>query len=436
MKYIKTYENFKPITINSAKPFKVKKGLLKNAVYLQKGIKSDRKRLGREKDPAKRTKLNNDKNSKIQKLKSISFKTLKQAEYLRNNPVKESYSDDEDDDKQNLIQILESPDFKPEDIVNYIGLDEKEYITKSSSYYRYEPEYDKDKLIIFMKSRKLEDLMELEEGIINHLLSFGSYGNSQDYYVDDDELDYIYSYLSEETLNKIKEFSKLFNYEIDPGEENEIHKLFNYLGLKSELDDFKMEIAMENERAIDKAARALIKSLPFELSFEHTGDFDIELVFDYESIIEYMKKHNMNVKTIKEFLENIYEASDLSYEFEEDKYKFMGDFEDLKKEVNNVINDYMISPDDIFPKLIEVDNLEAFKENFDKAEFNYDYDVRIDYDNKKLDLFNLARFYKGEILQWFVSPEFENRLKEEKSEDDFENYEQFIYKANAAKFNI
>ena len=122
MKYIKTYENFKPITINSAKPFKVKKGLLKNAVYLQKGIKSDRKRLGREKDPAKRTKLNNDKNSKIQKLKSISFKTLKQAEYLRNNPVKESYSDDEDDDKQNLIQILESPDFKPEDIESRSGL--------------------------------------------------------------------------------------------------------------------------------------------------------------------------------------------------------------------------------------------------------------------------------------------------------------------------
>ena len=44
MKYIKTFENYTPIKINSAKPFKVKKGLLKNAIYLQKGIKSDKKR--------------------------------------------------------------------------------------------------------------------------------------------------------------------------------------------------------------------------------------------------------------------------------------------------------------------------------------------------------------------------------------------------------
>jgi len=116
MKHIKTFEDFKPITINSAKPFKVKKGLLKNAVYLQKGIKSDRKRLEKEKDSHKRTKLNNDKNHKINKLRDISFKTIKQAQYLKDNPVKENYL-------EHSIQQNYSPtfqDFESEDFV--IGL--------------------------------------------------------------------------------------------------------------------------------------------------------------------------------------------------------------------------------------------------------------------------------------------------------------------------
>jgi len=442
MKYIKKYENFKPITINSAKPFKVKNGLLKNAVYLQKGIKSDRKRLGREKDPAKRTKLNNDKNSKIQKLRSVNFKTLKQAEYLRNNPVKESYTD-EDDNKQNLIDVLESPDFKPENIVNYIGLDKGDYDIEMLTNYRgQDPEYYDDKLKLFMKSHDLDDLIDKQEGTIHYILELDNYYNNYSFDVDDSELNYLETYLPEETTTKIKEFAKLFNYDLTLDDNDikngETRKMFDNLGLEKDLNDFKTEISNENTRAVERLASHIIKSLPLNLSFEHVKNFDIELEIKYDDIINYMKEKNIEVYSIKELLENISEFEEFSYEIEynDDKSDYMDEHKDLINAVNNVVDDYLISPDYLFPKIIAVDNLEVFRNNFDKAEFNSIYDFHVKYDKKRMDLFNIARFYKGEILQWFVSPEFEERLKEEKSDEEFENYEQFIYKANAAKFNI
>lgn len=437
MKYIKTYENFTPIKINSAKPFKVKKGLLKNAIYLQKGIKSDKKRLEKEKDSHKRNKLNNDKNSKIKKLRDVNFKTLKQAEYFRNNPVKESYLED---DEKNLIQVLESPDFKPEDIVNYIGLDEEDYKLKSGSYYRYEPEYYDDKLFIFMKSSELDNILNKQEGTTNFILTLDAYYNNYEYYVDDSELDYLGNYLPKETIIELKKFAKLFKYKLkfdkDGIKECEIYNFFIYLGLKDKLDDFKNEISMENERAVEKLARHLIKSLPLILSFEHNGDFDIELEFNYKKIVEYMKENKLEVYSIKELLENVSEFTDFSNEIEYDggKEEYI-DYKDLIRDVDNTIENYTISPDDIFVKLIQVDNLKAFQDNFSKAIFNYNYDVFIDYKKMEMNLFKLAAHYKGEILQWFMTKEFEEKMKK-RTADEFESYEQFIYKEQAAKFNI
>jgi hypothetical protein len=93
MKYIKTYENFKPIKINSEKPFKVKKNIDKSIQHLQRGITSLRRRIDkpvRKRDVNKSAKLNKDKNIKIQKLKDLQYKKLKQQEHLRNNPVNEN----------------------------------------------------------------------------------------------------------------------------------------------------------------------------------------------------------------------------------------------------------------------------------------------------------------------------------------------------------
>lgn len=96
MKYIETFENFTPIVIKNKKPYKVKKNLPTSIQFLQRRIKSLRKRLDDQymgtpkKGQRGRFDMNKDKNDKIQKLKDLQFKQLKQAEYLKNNPIKES----------------------------------------------------------------------------------------------------------------------------------------------------------------------------------------------------------------------------------------------------------------------------------------------------------------------------------------------------------
>ena len=121
MRYIRTYENFKPIKVNNEKPFKVKKNIDKSIQFLQRRIKSLRKRLEVGKNPHKRkhSDMNRDKNTKIQQLKDLTFKQLKQNAYLRENPpVKESY----DDESEKLLDVLTSPDFKPNNIENIFHL--------------------------------------------------------------------------------------------------------------------------------------------------------------------------------------------------------------------------------------------------------------------------------------------------------------------------
>ncbi len=96
MKYIKTFEKFTPIIIKNKKPYKVKKNLSKSIQFLQRRIKSLRKRLDDQsmgnpkKGQRNRIDMNNDKNDKIQKLKNLQLNQLQQAEYLKNNQIKES----------------------------------------------------------------------------------------------------------------------------------------------------------------------------------------------------------------------------------------------------------------------------------------------------------------------------------------------------------
>jgi len=416
MRYIKTYDNFTPIKINNAKPFKVKANLAKSIQVLQKSIQSLRRRLQTEESMKRRSEMNRDINTKVQKLKELTFYQLKQAEHFKNNPIVES--SDNDEDKITLLQILESKDFKPEDIINYIGLGDKEYRIPTKYSYSddgpmYIPDFDDKGVTIYTNSSILEKLMDIEGGIIYYLLQFSASYNNYEYDVEDDELNYINNYLSDDIINKIKKLSDIFSYKLDLEEGEEIRKFFEYLGLNDELENFKTEISYENERGVSKAANALLESLPFNVNTEYKDDFNLELYFEYDTIIEYMKKHNMKVENIKDFLENIYEASDFSYDFEyEMKQEYMGDFEDLKKEIDKVVQKYIDSPDDIFPKLIECDNLELFRNKFELSIFDYSYSYWNNGKRKQGDLFDMARDYNGKILQWYSTAEFKEKVKE------------------------
>ena len=441
MKHLKTFENFKPIKINNAKPFKVKKNLDTNIKYLQKGIKSLRSRLDKQKSAKKRSQMNQDISKRIQKLSDVTFKQLKQAEYLKNNPVKESL---EEDQSETLLSILKSPDFKEDDVLKFLGFNEDEYTFKKDYDWRngYTPSYSKDGFTILFKIKKLEDLMDIEHGFLNHLMSVVSSYDGVDYDVDDDELDYLDRFVSNEAIEKIKQLAKLFGYKLNLDsdgsiEEGEIYKMFIYLGLKDELDDFKLEISYANERAIKKSGQELIKSVPFDINRIYGDVFDCELSFDYDTVIEYLEKHKLEVKTIKELLENLTESSDFNYDFDyEGKYEYIN-YDDLEKEVNDTVDKYIDSPDEIFPKLIQNNNFQTFKRNIKLACFNCEYDTWVDGKRINWNLFQFADHYnEGEIFKWLRSDKFEKIIRAIGTDSDISNYENFAFKNDANKFNL
>jgi len=93
MKYIKTYEYYKPIKINNEKPFKVIKDIDTKLRFLQKQIRGLKKRKDSgENDTKRRSEINADLSSKILKFRDLNFHKLKQIEYLKLNPVDESYT--------------------------------------------------------------------------------------------------------------------------------------------------------------------------------------------------------------------------------------------------------------------------------------------------------------------------------------------------------
>jgi len=450
MRYIKTYEYFKPIKINNEKPFKVDDNIVGKIMYLQDSIKKLKKRLTREKDRKSHAELNNEINTKVKRLSDLTFKQTKQAS-LQNNKITEAFNYDKD----SLVKILASKDFKPDDIKNYIDFDEDDAIigkTENPNYPYNELDYFESGLTLLIKNYTLERLLDIEDGSLNFALELNNSYNNYEYYVDDDEFNYLSSYTTKKTRNEIKKLSKMFDFDnnIDPEEEGKIHDLLYYLNLNSDLDDIKSEIAMSHERASEKAASEALKKLPFGIDNNNkyeTQQYGYKLYFDYEDMIKYMKKHKLNVKTIKEYLENIVGSEDLNYsaiEYE-DSYKYL-DMTDVKRTIENVVDKYVSRPDEIFKIWIENDNLELFQKEKRHAWYEFYYDFWFNGSSKNENLFEMAKLYNGKILKWFESYDFQKEL----IVDRFEYYDElntagilnkeiekeYEFAISARKFNI
>jgi hypothetical protein len=440
MRYIKNFENFRPIKINSHKPFKVKKNLDRSIKYLQTGIKSINKRLDSSnglsnKKKINRIKLVKDRNNKVKQLSDLTFKQIKQAEYLKNN------IDENLDSSKDLIDVLESENFDSNHILDYLGLDEDEY--KIAQYYSYyeSPIYDINGITLLTTSKYLEFLMGIEENSINFVYSFTNYYNQYEYYVDDDELNYLENYLTTENEKQTIELAKIFGIKLSTDgnrlQEGQFYKLFDKLGLYYKLNNYKGEISMENERAVEKAAKKVISELPFKIDFINKKDYDIEIEIVYDDVVKHIKENNLkDVKTIKDFLEKCVHEIGTDIEYDK-KNQFLGDFKDLNREIENDLDDFITWPDGIFTNLIIENKLKLFKKKIELANFGHYYDIRVNYNNVRKNLFQLSEHYKNSIYNWFKTDEFEEMfMKMNTSKEAVENYHNFMLDQDIKSYNL
>ena len=335
---------------------------------------------------------------------------------------------------ENLDVVLSTIDDDNADkIKNYIGLKEGEYEIPTEYYnsrYPNRVKYNGSELSILINKSTLERLTNIEDGVIDYIQGLTShYSGNYEHYVDDSELDYIHTYLSATTFEEVKKLAQKFGFQIDPQEEKEIKELFEELGLEGVLDDVKNEISSEHEDATKKLARDILKKLPYEIDYSRNNK-DYELYFNYEEVINYIKKHNLKVKTIKEFIENCdYDEFGYDVDYSEGKYEFLGNFENVDKVVREACEKYTEFPDELFPKLIENNKLELIKNKIDLADFYQHYKIFIKSERKELRLFEHANHFKNSVLEWFKTYEFQKWFIEEYKDIYAKpNYESSNYK--------
>lgn len=363
---------------------------------------------------------------------------------------------------ENLDVVLSTIDDDNADkIKDYIGFDEKDYEIDTSYYdsrYPKNVKYNGSELTILVKQNMLENLMGVEDGVIGHIQGLTShYSGNYEYYVDDSELDYIHSYLSGSTLEDIKKLAHKFGFQIDPEEEGEIKELFENLGLEDIFVDIKNEISSEHESAIRDLARDILKKLPFEINYTTRSNKDFELYFNYQEVIDYIKKHNLKVKTIKQFIENCdYDEFGYNLDYSDGKYEFLGDFKEVDKLVRDACEQYTQFPDELFPKLIKHNKIELFKNKIEFADFYQHYKIFIKHVLKGLNIFEHAKHFNNSVLEWFKTYDFQKWFIEEykdiyaKPNYNSSNYkllisseivdpkikEEYEYLVNAEKYNL
>ena len=301
-----------------------------------------------------------------------------------------------------------------------IGIDIEKYK------YKVEQKHYGD-LSLFFKEKDLNELLDIESGVLNFALQFTGY-NNYEYDVDDSEVGYI---VSDENEQLVKKLFNLLDIKIETDSEN-ISDVFQALGDNIiDIGNITYEISCEYENAVKKNCLDALKNLPFDLSNEYDRNYDFELVFNFDDVEEYIKKHKLkDINTIGDLIKKTdfsdFDYSRLDNPWETDyKYDYKDVDKAFQKEVKQLIDkleEGMKEPDYYDPNQLnlfqDIDD-EIIKKILKHQPKKYNFQ----YIFKKLDIRNLhyAQRVGGKILGWFKSYEFQ---KEFMKDEKLENYNQ------------
>jgi len=315
-----------------------------------------------------------------------------------------------------------------EDVVfkDVIGLDPTLYT------YKVEQQHYGD-LSLFFKKKDLEDLFDVEEGILDFALQFTGY-NDYYYEVDNSEVGY---YLDKEGDFLIDKLFKMLDIKEKPDPEN-IYELFEALGDDNvRIYDITCEIDYQFTAAVEHNCLQALKTLPFDLSSEYGSKYNYELLFEFDKLEEYIEKNKLeDINTLGDLIEKLdisstFNWSDLNNPWETD---YDMKFDDIYKEFNNIVKKLIEELEKGMkePEYKDPMQLDLFKDIDDEVirkalehqpvRYNYQYEV---FKKMKIKDLRNAKSVGGKILGWFKSYEFQkNYIASEKNYDKkVENYE-------------
>ncbi|MCK9446721.1 hypothetical protein M0Q50_07680 [bacterium] len=335
-------------------------------------------------------------------------------------------------DRETLYDIIEeilSLDLEPSEIENYISIKTDFDIMKMMS----------ELLIIKTDAGFITDLMNVENGIINHMtnISNGNYCVDADY----SELDYMHHYLNIENMQVIRDIANWLDWDYPEeskgkdGEDvlyGETKDMFEYLGLDNMLNEMLSEISVMKSESTKKYVQKILEESPISIDKAYISwnnkeyQYDSILTIDYKKTLEFLDKHKLkdNVLSIANLLLSIGRILDYSFDIEFNSSGFDADI-DADRIFENGLFDYWDikekKPEQrMFLKLIQNNHTDDIKERFNDIDWNDKiedkktkdgYHYLVEYSNKKSDLYD-----------WFASDEFIEKMESKNVDKELLEY--------------
>ena len=306
---------------------------------------------------------------------------------------------------KDLLYGIQDKSIKPEELLKHIDFEYDKLI-----------ELDRLNLKIEIDVSEFEDLVNIDNGIFNSLQYFQS--PNYDFYVDDDETNYLESRIDDNLHNKIINFAKYLNY--DKLNKDNINKVgvirsfFEDISLKEVLEEFKSSLSVANENSItDYIDKNISSKEPFTTSqISDNNIFNVNFYFN--SVIEFIDnlEYNPEILTLKDFLNEVTQLVPYSDELEYTCYdaKYDKDIIDnfnfqLGLFWNDELNDVQ---DKFWINCIIHNRIDILKDNFDNIFWDFKYNY---YQQRGKYLFEFAK-ENSKSFEWFISDDFIDRIED------------------------
>jgi len=336
---------------------------------------------------------------------------------------------------------------KPSKIRDVFGLEYADSIENVD-----DDDFDDDKLEFCANLKDVEDDMGIENGSIEWVESTSASYSNYEYYIDDEEYNYIHSNIEKDNLDKFRNLCRWLGYgELldkdktkDDWERNEglVYEPCEKYGLVVELlEEMKWELSHIKERSVkellEKELNDVTPLYRDHVYHDYKSKKDSEFEIDYEKTLKFLETEKIkdDVFTIEELLENIGDKLPYTWEIENDAYDYEKGYDELNKVFGNDLDalwddKYKLPEQKLIYLLIVNDNVDVIKEKHDDIIWDDKYDhyreVKYlpEYANKK-----------SKVYEWFVSDEFNKKIQNE-SEEFIEVIDMMILKEDSESLGL
>jgi hypothetical protein len=269
--------------------------------------------------------------------------------------MKKYYSYLKENKQQTLLEVIDrvlNRTLNPDKLKEYFGDELSKYELD---------DIDETEIIIICEDSDVENIMEVEDGIISYINRF----EYNDYYVDEDELEYIFKDLDDRSIKLVKDFARALDYNLTINERG-VYEFFKNFELNEILDDYIFSLSNNYKNAIvDLINKEITNIVPFEIDYLRKTQLTIYL----KKLKKYIEENDRDLEDITEVFKHIGNNVPYSYEITYNVYEYL-DHKEIENDIYDSIKkyyNYQIT-DEFWLNIIKNDYINLFEKYYKKID--------------------------------------------------------------------